>query len=136
MANRLYTKAAEKMLQGQINWLTGNLKISAVKNTYVENLDTDEFYTSISAHIAGVDQALAGKSIVGGKFDANDPVWAAVTAGDTIECFVIWLDTGVAGTSSLLARLDQVTSLPFLTNGGNIEPKFDNGANKIFSLVP
>lgn len=137
MANRLYTKAAEKLLQSTFpNILSATVKAALVKNTYAENMDTDEFYTSISAHVAGTPQTLAGKSITGGKLDANDVSFTAVTAGDVIECIVLYIDTGVAGTSELLARLDQVTSLPFATNGGDINPTWDNGTYKIISMVP
>jgi hypothetical protein len=136
MANRWYVKSAEQLLQGGINLLTATIKAALVKNTYAENMDTDEFYTSISAHVAGTPQTLANKSVTGGKFDADDVSYTAVTAGDTIECIVLYIDTGVAGTSRLLMRLDQVTSLPFSTNGGDIDPKWDDGTYKIFSQVP
>jgi hypothetical protein len=136
MTNRWYAKGAEKQMQAQINLLTDTLKVAAVKNTYVENMDADEFFSDVSAHVVGTPQTLTGKSIAGGKLDANDPVFTAVAAGDTVECLVIYKDTGVAGTSPLLMRLDQVTSLPFATSGGDIDPKWDNGAYRIFSMVP
>lgn len=135
MANRLYAKGAEKILSGAINFPADTIKISLVINSYVENLDTDEFYTSISANVIGANVTLAGKTVTGGKFDANDPLWAAVAAGSVIECFVVWKDTGVAATSPLIARIDAASGLPFATNGGDIAPVID-AVNGLFKLVP
>ena len=136
MANRMYAKGAEKLLQGQINLLTDTLKISLVGNSYVENLDTDEFYSAISANVIGANQGLTGKSVTGGVFDANDPTWLAVAAGSVIECFVIWKDTGDPNTSPLLMRLDSAPGLPYATTGGDIAPTFDAGPGRIMKLVP
>ena len=43
-------------------------------------------------------------------------------------------DTGVAGTSALLAYIDNITGFPLATNGGDITIQWDNGAYRIFSL--
>jgi hypothetical protein len=43
-------------------------------------------------------------------------------------------DTGVQGTSRLIAYIDNATGLPILPNGGDITVVFSSGANKIFSL--
>lgn len=135
MANALYAKGAEKILSGAINLTTDTIKVALVKNTYPQSLTADEFYTDISAYVLGTPQALSSKSVTGGKFDAGDPTFTAVTAGDTSEALVIYKDTGTAGTSPLLAYIDTITGFPLATNGGDITPQWDNGANKIFSLV-
>lgn len=134
MANALYAKGKEHLLKGDLALLTGTVKAALVKNTYPQDLAVDEFYTAISAYVLGVPQALAGKSVTGGVFDANDPTFAAVAAGDTSEAIVIYLDTGVAGTSILLAYIDTITGFPIATNGGDITVAWDNGASKIFAL--
>lgn len=135
MSNAFYAKGAEKILSGSVALLTDTIKIALVKNTYGQNLTTDEFYTSISAFVVGTPQTLGSKSVTGGKLDAADPTFTAVTAGDTIEALVVYKDTGVAGTSPLLMYLDAVTGFPLATNGGDITPQFDNGTYKIVSLV-
>lgn len=135
MTNAFYVKGAEKILSGAINLSADTIKAMLVKNTYPQNLTTDEFLSGVSAYRVGTDQALAGKSVAGGKFDANDPTWAAVAAGDTVEAIVIYKDTGVAGTSPLIAYIDQVTGFPWATNGGDVAPTWDNGTAKIVSLV-
>lgn len=134
MANAFYTKGKEKVLNGDIDWDTDTIKASLVKNTYAQNLTTDEFYTSISSYILNSDKALTTKVITGGVFDADDITYSAVTAGDVAEAIVIWKDTGVAGTSPLLIYIDTITGFPITTNGGDITIQWDNGGYKIFSL--
>lgn len=134
MANALYAKGKEKMLSGAIDFTTDTIKVALIKNDYAQNLATDEFYTSISASVLGTPQTLASKSVVAGVFDAADITYTAVTAGDTSEGLVIYKDTGVAGTSPLLAYIDTITGFPLLLAGGDVEIQWDNGAYKIFSL--
>lgn len=134
MANALYTKAKEKILQGQINFSTDTIKVALVANTYPQNLTTDEFLTALSGYILNTDQTLASKTVTGGAFDASDVTWTAVTAGATTEGVVIYKDTGTAGTSPLIAYIDTITGFPLATNGGDITVQWDNGLYKIFSL--
>lgn len=134
MANAFYTKGKEKVLNGDIDWDTDTIKASLVKNTYAQNLTTDEFYTSISSYVLNSDKALTTKVITGGVFDADDITYSAVTAGDVAKAIVIWKDTGVAGTSPLLIYIDTITGFPITTNGGDITIQWDNGGYKIFSL--
>lgn len=134
MANALYAKGAERLLSGSINLVTATVKFALVANTYPQDLVVDEFYTAISAYVRGTPQALASKSVSNGVFDAGDVTFAAVTAGDTLEGGVLFVDTGTAGTSPLLAYIDNITGFPLLTNGGDVIAQWDNGAYKIFSL--
>lgn len=134
MANALYALGKEKILSGAINLPSDTIKVALVKNTYPQNLTTDDFYDDISAYVIGTPQTLAAKSVALGVFDAGDVTYTAVTAGDTLEGVVIYKDTGVAGTSPLLAYIDTITGFPLATNGGDITIQWDNGAYKIFSL--
>lgn len=134
MANALYALGKEKILSGAINFATDTIKVALIKNDYAQNLTTDEFYTSISASVLDTPETLAGKSVALGVFDANDTTFAAVLAGATSEAVVIYKDTGVAGTSPLIAYIDTITGFPLATNGGDITVQWDNGAYKIFSL--
>lgn len=134
MANVFYTKGKEKILSADIDWVTDTIKVMLVKNTYPQSLATDEFLDDVEAYRLNTDQTLTGKSITNGIFDAADPTWTAVTAGDTSEGVVIYKDTGSAATSPLLIYIDSITGFPLPTNGGDVTAAWDNGANKIFSL--
>ena len=134
MANALYGKGKEKMLSAAINFLTDTLKVALVENTYPQSLTADEFYSDISTYVLGTPQTLGTKSVTLGVFDAADVTYTAVTTGDTSEGVVIYKDTGVAGTSPLLAYIDTITGFPLATNGGDITVQWDAGTYKIFSL--
>lgn len=134
MANALYGKGKEKILSGSINLLTDTIKAALVSSAYAQNLSTDEFFSTISAHVLDTPVTLAGKSVTLGVFDANDLLFSAVAAGDTAKAVVLYKDTGLAGSSPLLTFLDVITGFPFATNGGDVTITFDNGASKIFSL--
>ena len=134
MANTLYGLGKNKILAATINLLTDTIKVRLVKNTYAQNLSTDEFISSVTKVTGTTDQTLTGKSVTLGVFDADDPVFTAVPAGETSEGVVLYKDTGVEGTSPVLAYIDTITGFPLATSGGNITVQWDNGAYKIFSL--
>jgi len=69
-----------------------------------------------------------------GVADAADIVFTAPPAGDVLEATVIYQDTGVEGTSRLIAYIDTATGLPVTPNGTDITILWDSGANKIFKL--
>jgi hypothetical protein len=135
MANALYKLGAQAILNGDIDLDSDTIKVSLVKNTYAQNLTTDQFYSTISAYVLDTDVTLSGKSIALGVFDADDATWAAVAGGDTAEAVVIWKDTGNPATSPLIAYIDTITGFPIATNGGDIVAQWDSGANKIFSIA-
>jgi hypothetical protein len=134
MANAHFAKGKQAILSAEINYLTATFKAVLVRNDYPQNLAVDEFLSDISAYVLGTAVALTGVSITDGIFDANDAVFPLVPAGDTAEGVVIYLDTGNPATSRLLHYIDQITSFPVATTGGNITVQWDNGAYKIFSL--
>lgn len=134
MANAWYRKGAEKVLLAQVNFDTDTIKARLVKNTYAQNLSTDEFISSVTEITGSTDQTLANTSVTDGVFDADDITFTAVPAGETSEGVVIYKDTGVAGTSPLLMYIDTITGFPLATNGGNVVIQWDNGAYKIVSL--
>lgn len=137
MANRLYAKGAEKILSGSIDLTSDTIRVAAMKNTHVQDLANHEFYSDISADVVGTPQSLSGKSVTGGKFDADDPTFTAIGgSGEVIEGLAIYKWTGVAATSPLIGYVDTATGLPFTTSGGNFTPRWSNGSYKIFSLVP
>lgn len=134
MSNAWYVKGKEKQLSASINLVSDTIKVMLVKNTYPQNLATDEFVSDISAYRLSTDQTLSAKTVTGGVFDAGDITYSAVTAGDTSEGVVIYKDTGNPATSPLLMYIDTITGFPLATNGGDISIQWDNGAYKIYSM--
>lgn len=134
MANALYGKGRDKFLNGSINWTSDTIKSILVDTAdYTVNIDTHEFLSDVPAAARVSTATLTGKSSSLGVADANDTVHPSVT-GDTVEAIILYKDTGVEGTSPLIAYIDTATGLPVTPNGGDITIAWDNGANKIFKL--
>ena len=135
MANALYDKGRQRVLEGQFNWLTDTIKVLMVDTgAYTVNLGTHEFLSDIasSARIT-TPVTLTGKATTGGAADAADVTFSAVS-GPSIEALIIYKDTGTEATSPLIAYIDTATGLPITPNGGDIIVTWDNGTNKIFKL--
>lgn len=133
MANALYDKGREKFLTGAINWTGDNIKVVLVDTgTYTVNLATHEFHSSLSGIVA-TSGNLSSKTATSGIADAADVTFTSVT-GASSEALVIYKDTGVSGTSPLIAYIDTASGLPITPNGGDITVTWDDGTNKIFKL--
>lgn len=135
MANALYDKGREGFLDGSIDWDTDTIKAVLVDaGAYTANLATDTFLSDIpgGARIA-TSGALASKTVTAGVADAADVTFTSVT-GASVEDIAVYKDTGVAGTSRLIALIDTATGLPVTPNGGDITIAWDNTGNRIFKL--
>lgn len=133
MANAIYPKAKEQLLQGGINMSTGTVKVALVDTGTYTYSSTHQFLSSLTGTV-GTAQTLATKTFTNGVFDAADVTFTAVT-GATAEALVIYVDTGSSATSPLIMYQDTgVTGLPVTPNGGDINLVFDNGTNRIFAL--
>lgn len=134
MANAIYPKYKEAILQSAANsdMSAGTVKVALVDTGVYTYNAADQFYTSISAAVIGTPQTLGTKTFTSGVFDAADSTFTAVS-GNSVEALVIYIDTGVAGTSRLIAYEDTgVTGLPVTPNGGSINITWN--ASGIFAL--
>lgn len=133
MANALYTLGRQSFLDADIDWSVDTIKVALVGAGYVVNLATDQFVTDLGANIVARSSAFASKTSTAGVADAADVLFAALT-GTAVSYAVIYKDTGVDGTSRLIAYLDTITGVPFTPSGADVTIAWDNGANKIFKL--
>jgi hypothetical protein len=134
MANAIYPKYKEVILQSAANsdMSAGTVKVALVDTGVYTYNAADQFYSSISSAVVGTPQTLGTKVFTNGVFDAADSTFTSVS-GSTVEALVIYIDTGVAGTSRLIAYLDtSITGLPVTPNGGNILVTWN--ASGIFAL--
>jgi len=133
MANALYAKGKEGLLDGSINLETDTIKAVLVDSAdYTANLSTHDNLDDVaSGGRVGTAQTLGSKTFTNGVFDAADITFPSVT-GDVCELLLIYKDTGVESTSRLIALFDTVTGLPVTPNGGNIVVTWN--ASGIFSL--
>lgn len=135
MTNALYGKARQAFLDGDLDWSSNTIKAVLVDVAdYTVSIDTHEFLSDIpSGARVATSAAFASKTSTLGVADAADISFASVV-GDPSEALVIYADTGVVGTSRLIAYIDTATGLPVTPNGGNVNVTWDNGANRIFKL--
>jgi hypothetical protein len=136
MANSLYTKAKEGLLEGLFDLTDNTIKLAFVKSSYSVNLSTHEFLSDIDeAHIAATSSSLSGKTTSSGIFDAdNINVENYGTSG--FAYIVLYKDTGVRSTSRLIAYIDTATGLPAPATSEviSITVNWSNDVYKIFSL--
>ena len=121
MANAVYPKWKEALwLQSaNSNANTGTVKVALIDTGTYTYSAAHEFFSSVTG-VVGTPVTLGTKSFTNGVFDAGDATFTAVT-GNNAEALLIYIDTGTAGTSRLIAFLDTgVTGLPVLPNGGDI----------------
>jgi len=133
MANALYPKWKEQLLQftANNNLSAGTVKVALVTAGYTYS-SANQFYSSVSASVVGTPQTIGGKTFTNGVFDGNDVIFTAVT-GSQVVSLVLYIDTGSAATSPLVAFIDTgVTNLPVTPNGGDITITWN--ASGIFAL--
>ena len=135
MANAIYPKYKQALLDDDSNI---DLNDSTVKVALYDvgaggaYDSADDFYDDISSGVVGTPQTIANTTVTGGLFDGDNVTFTSVT-GDPCEALIIYIDTGTAGTSRLVAYLDtSVTGLPVTPNGGDITITWN--ASGIFQL--
>jgi hypothetical protein len=132
MPNALYPKWKEAISQNTANSsLTGTVKVALVDTGTYTYSAAHEFYSSVSG-VVGTPQTIGSKTYTNGVFDGSDVTFTAVS-GSSAEALVLYIDTGTAGTSRLVAFIDtSVTGLPVTPNGGDISITWN--ASGIFAL--
>lgn len=133
MANAIYPKYKEAILTGgaNTNMSSGTVRAALVDTGTYTYSAAHEFLTSLTG-VVGTAQVIGSKTFTNGVFDGADVTYTAVS-GNSAEAIVIYIDTGTAGTSRLVAFLDSgFTGLPVTPNGGDITVTWN--ASGIFAL--
>jgi len=125
MANTLYPKWKEGILQGTANTsLAGTVKVVLVDTGAYTYSGSHQFASSLTGTV-GTPQTINSKTFTNGLFDGLDVTFPSVALGSggtaILEAIVIYVDSGTANTSPLVAYFDAgVTGLPVTPNGGDI----------------
>lgn len=121
MANAVYPKWKEGLAQASANTaLTGTVKAALVDTGTYTYSSAHQFWSSASSAVVGTPQTIGTKTYTNGLFDGADVTYTALT-GATAEAIIIYIDTGSAATSPLVAYFDTgVTNLPVTPNGGDV----------------
>jgi hypothetical protein len=137
MANFIYKKAKQALLNGDIAVDTNDLKILFIDtSTYTADQTADEFVSDIaSSAIKGRSNALANKTTTNGVLDANDLEVPAYT-GAAFNAIVLYQVGASDSNSRLIFFIDTSEGLPF--EGSNaalgITINWSNDSNKILSI--
>lgn len=135
MASGLYKAWLDAAFTGSGQDVTGvTLKVILVDgDDYTADLDNDDFLDDIAAGARVAEATISGVTFTGGVMDGNDVTLSSVS-GDESEELVIYHDSGVEGTSELLALFESgdVTGLPVTPNGNDIDIEWN--ASGIFSI--
>lgn len=122
MTSQLYTPAKVLFMSAGLNLPSDTLKVAAVNITADYTFSAaHQFLTDITAYSGATAQTLASKAVTAGVLTAAEITFAALAASGTktVGALVLYKDTGVAGTSPLIAYLtDGITAV--LPNGGDI----------------
>jgi len=128
-----FPAGGELVLGAGVNFLTDDLKVTLLPASF-DSSGTYRFLADVGTTL-GTAQALTGRTITGGVFNADDVEFGAVPGGSP-GSVLLYKDTGVPETSPVLQRITQVAGFPFAANGGAFTLRWSDGALKIFSLIP
>jgi hypothetical protein len=123
VANAIYPEWKEMLLDltsgADLN--SGNVKAVLVDGADYTYSAAHDFLDDVpSGARVATSGNLASKTIASGVFDSADFTFTAVT-GDPCEILIIYIDSGSAATSPLVAYYDTgVTGFPVTPNGGDI----------------
>lgn len=136
MANALYGKGREAFLNGGINWASDTIKAILVDTaSYTVSIDVHDNLDDVPAGArVGTAVTLASKTSTLGVADCADFSFTGLSSAPTIEALVVFKDTGVETTSTLIAYIDTATGLPVAAGATQVDVTVDSGANKLFKL--
>jgi hypothetical protein len=134
MANSLYATGRDAFLNGNIDFLSDNIKMALISNAYTPNLTLHQYWSDISSNVVGTPQLLSSKSTSGGVANCANVTFLAVAGGSTVSYLALYKDTGTPSTSPLIGLYDTATGIPIATSGADITIQIDTGSNKLFKL--
>lgn len=118
MADALFNKAKEQLLQAGINLSSDDIRVMLVKSTYVFDA-TDEFISDLGAVDNGRSAALTSKTFANGTFDAADTSLTATVAAACNAC-VVFKHTGSDASARLIAYIDFSAFTPAASQSVNV----------------
>jgi hypothetical protein len=139
MANSLYDSGKNGFLTGGIDWVNDTIKVILVNistgSDYVVDLANHANLANVAAGVRVSDGiTIANRTAVAGVADGDNLNLTNVTALISTTALVIYKDTGVEATSTLVAYIDSATGLTTQTDGSDVAVTWDSGANKIIKI--
>ena len=137
MANFIYKKAKESMLNGDIDVNGASLKIIlANKSLYTANSSVDQFVSDIPANaIVKISNSITNVTTALGTLDADDLV-IPEHDGTEFDAIIMFQQGASDESSRLIFYIDNSAGLPFEGNTGSIQITiiWNDDSNKILTL--
>lgn len=136
MANFVYKKAKQAILNGQFNFSADSFRVSIINNSYTPNENSHEFLSDIpSASVVYTSDNIAGITNTLGVIDAGDFNFT-ISANTAFNAIVFYKVGSNDATSRLLFYIDNSTGLPFSGSSEVVTVIFNwnNDINKILSI--
>lgn len=131
MEARLYSKAKEHILSGDIDLVNSNIIVLLVDSTYVPSFSNDESRVSIPDSAIVAEETLNATSVSNGVFDADDVIFSDV-AGNNVLHIVLLQEAEIDAQAYLIAAYTNIT--PIVPDGSAITIQWDAGTNRIFAI--
>lgn len=129
MAAALYPKAKDLYGEEGLHMLNDTIKVILVDTGTYTYSSAHDFLDDLSG-TGGTAQTITSPTWVNGLFDGANVTFTAVAGTVSYEALVIYMDSGVAGTSPLIAFIDNFSAVT--SNNGDITVTW-NGSG-IFQL--
>lgn len=125
MANFVYGKAKQAILNGGFNFSSNSFRIALVKDTYTPNQNVDEFLSDIPAiKIAYTTQILPNISNTLGVINSQDFSFS-LPANTSFNAAIIYQAGSSNVDSRLLIYIDTAEGLPFTGSQNPVTVSFD-----------
>lgn len=136
MPNFRYPYGNQKILEGEIPWLTAPIVAHLIGTQYYQPDTIHQTMLDVPEEaVVATSGTLTGRSSTLGVADADDVTWGTVPTSTTSgNAVILATETGARATSVLIAYFGTIVGVPVHPDGSDITCHWDNGANKIFVL--
>ena len=132
MTVKLYPKWKEALIRGDANATLVGVRAALINRAIYTYSDAHQFLGDAAAAIVGTPQDLANLSYANGIFGANPTLNFPSVVGAKVGAIIVYVWTGVNGTSRLVLYNDEAGGLPITPDGGDETIVWDSAG--IFAL--
>jgi len=136
VANAVYTKAKQSLLNGEINTNSSNYRVIFLDtNIYTPNMSSDQYVSDIPSNaIKAVSENLNNVTSTNGVLDADD--LNVQHDGSAFEAMIIYQVGSSDSNSRLIVYIDDSEGLPFAGSNSSLAITifWSNTISKILSL--